>query len=123
MKRLLIVVLLAALAATAAVVGSRRDSPQGSDATATAAAEAEAGGPSRPADYLTLKWTSGRDVTPAQVARAERQAGAIPQQLRCVPGSGFASRKPGSSVKLKPSVPMALVIPSAGKGGDGEFCT
>ena len=79
MKRLLIVVLLAALAATAAVVGSRRDSPQGSDATATAAAEAEAGGPSRPADYLTLKWTSGRDVTPAQVARAERQAGAIPQ--------------------------------------------
>ena len=79
MKRLLIVVLLAALAATAAVVGSRRDSPQGSDATATAAAEAAAGGPSRPADYLTLKWTSGRDVTPAQVARAERQAGAIPQ--------------------------------------------
>jgi len=77
MKRLLIVVLSTALAATAAVVGSRRDSPQGSDATATA--EAEAGGPSRPADYLTLKWTSGRDVTPSQVARAERQAGAIPQ--------------------------------------------
>jgi photosystem II stability/assembly factor-like uncharacterized protein len=70
---------MAALAATAAVLGSGRDSPQGSDVAATAGAEVEGGNPSQPANYLTLKWTSGRDVTPAQVARAERQADAIPQ--------------------------------------------
>jgi photosystem II stability/assembly factor-like uncharacterized protein len=40
--------------------------------------EAE-GGPQKPADYLTLKWTSGQDVTQAMVERAKKQAKAIPQ--------------------------------------------
>ncbi len=41
--------------------------------------EEEEGGPSKPADYLTLKWTSGQDVTQAMVDRAKKQAKAIPQ--------------------------------------------
>jgi hypothetical protein len=36
------------------------------------------GGPSAPAEYLTQKFTSGHDVTPAQVRRAEAQANALP---------------------------------------------
>ena len=78
MKRLLIPVLLAALAFTTAALGLGRDAS--SDRVgAPAAVEERDGGPQGPADYLTLKWTSGRDVTPAQVARARRQAEAIPQ--------------------------------------------
>src|SRR5689334_14443365 len=37
------------------------------------------GGPQAPADYLTLKWTSGRDVSPDQVARSVQQAATMPQ--------------------------------------------
>jgi hypothetical protein len=37
------------------------------------------GGPQAPADYLTLKWTSGANVTPGQVARSIQQAAAMPQ--------------------------------------------
>ena len=29
------------------------------------------GGPQAPADYLTLKWTSGRDVSPEQVTHVD----------------------------------------------------
>lgn len=39
----------------------------------------EDGGPQAPADYLTLKWTSGKDVSPDQVARSMQQAAAMPQ--------------------------------------------
>jgi photosystem II stability/assembly factor-like uncharacterized protein len=41
-----------------------------------------AGGPQAPADYLTLKFTSGGDVTQAQVNRSIRQAKAVPQGSR-----------------------------------------
>ncbi|PWR15099.1 glycosyl hydrolase [Micromonospora sicca] len=41
--------------------------------------EEDEGGPQRPADYLTLKWTSGQDVTQEQVNRSKRQAAAIPK--------------------------------------------
>jgi photosystem II stability/assembly factor-like uncharacterized protein len=37
----------------------------------------EDGGPTAPADYLTLKFTSGHDVTPAQIKRALQQARAM----------------------------------------------
>lgn len=37
------------------------------------------GGPQDPADYLTLKWTSGQPVSQEQVARAIGQAAAVPQ--------------------------------------------
>jgi photosystem II stability/assembly factor-like uncharacterized protein len=36
------------------------------------------GGPAAPAEYMTKKFTSGKDVTPAQVRRAEAQAAALP---------------------------------------------
>jgi len=36
------------------------------------------GGPAAPAEYLTKKFTSGHDVTPEQVHRAEAQAAALP---------------------------------------------
>ncbi|HEY3715375.1 MAG TPA: hypothetical protein VGL39_12670 [Jatrophihabitantaceae bacterium] len=36
------------------------------------------GGPAAPAEYLTRKFTSGHDVTPDQVHRAEAQAAALP---------------------------------------------
>ena len=39
----------------------------------------EDGGPSEPADYLTLKFTSGRDVTAEQVQRGVAQAAAVPK--------------------------------------------
>lgn len=39
----------------------------------------EDGGPTKPADYLTLKYTSGGDVTPAEVRRAIAQARALPR--------------------------------------------
>src|SRR5262245_16315638 len=54
-------------------VGADHDSDQGDEA------DEEDGGPQAPADYLTLKWTSGRDVSPAQVARSIQQAAAMPQ--------------------------------------------
>ncbi|MGW5672362.1 WD40/YVTN/BNR-like repeat-containing protein [Micromonospora sp. NPDC003776] len=41
--------------------------------------EEDEGGPQRPADYLTLKWTSAQDVTQEQVERSKRQAAAIPR--------------------------------------------
>ena len=83
LKRLLILVLSAALVASAIAVGMRLTKTD-KKATASPAglgesAEAETGGPSTPGDYMTLKWTSGKDVTPAQVRRAESQAVAIPQ--------------------------------------------
>ncbi len=83
MKRLLILVLSAVLFASAIAVGMRLTKTD-KKATASPAglgesAEAETGGPSTPGDYMTLKWTSGKDVTPAQVRRAETQAAAIPQ--------------------------------------------
>ena len=37
------------------------------------------GGPQEPADYLTLKWTSGQDVSQEQVTHAIKQAAAVPQ--------------------------------------------
>src|SRR4051812_1658024 len=39
--------------------------------------EEEEGGPTAPAEYLTQKFTSGHDVTPAQIKRAVEQAKAI----------------------------------------------
>jgi photosystem II stability/assembly factor-like uncharacterized protein len=53
--------------------------------------EEEEGGPQRPADYLTLKWTSGKDVSQEQVTRAIKQAKAIPH------GSGEAWELVGPS--------------------------
>ncbi len=41
--------------------------------------EEEEGGPSGPADYLTLKFTSGQEVTTQQVRRGIAQARAVPQ--------------------------------------------
>jgi photosystem II stability/assembly factor-like uncharacterized protein len=41
--------------------------------------EDEDGGPQAPADYLTLKWTSGQDVSQEQVTHAIQQAAAVPQ--------------------------------------------
>ena len=49
------------------------------DADADEGEEEEEGGPQKPADYLTLKWTSGQDVTPDQVSQAIAQAGRVPQ--------------------------------------------
>lgn len=43
------------------------------------AGEEEEGGPQAPTDYLTLKFTSGREVTQAQLDRAIGQAKAVPQ--------------------------------------------
>src|SRR5215475_16068641 len=54
-------------------VGADRDGDHGDGD------DEEDGGPQAPADYLTLKWTSGKDVTPDQVARSMRQAAAMPQ--------------------------------------------
>ena len=83
MKRLLILVLSAALVASAIAVGMRLTKTDKNVVTSPAglseAGEADTGGPSAPGDYMTLKWTSGKDVTPAQVRRAESQAAAIPQ--------------------------------------------
>src|SRR5262249_55820510 len=53
-------------------------------------ADEDDGGPQAPADYLTLKWTSGRDVSPDQGARAGQQAAAVPQGAGG-PGSGGGS--------------------------------
>ena len=83
MKRLVTLVLSLLLVASATAVGMRLF--RGTDHAGTApaglgeTAEGANGGPSTPGDYLTLKWTSGHDVTPAQVRRAESQADAIPQ--------------------------------------------
>jgi len=41
--------------------------------------EEEEGGPTKPADYLTLKYTSGDPVTPAEVRRGIAQARALPR--------------------------------------------
>ncbi len=58
-------------------------SAEGAFATNAGEAGEEAeGGPQAPADYLTLKFTSGGDVTQAQVNRSIRQAEAMPQGAR-----------------------------------------
>ena len=49
------------------------------DADADQDGEEEDGGPQEPADYLTLKWTSGQDVTQDQVSHAIDQAAKVPQ--------------------------------------------
>jgi photosystem II stability/assembly factor-like uncharacterized protein len=81
MKRSALIALVAALGVGALGLfqsdrGARHTTPS---LPAAQGEPGEAGGPAAPADYLTLKWTSGRDVTPAMVARAKRQALAIPQ--------------------------------------------
>lgn len=40
--------------------------------------EEDGGGPAAPAEYLTQKFTSGKDVTPGQVRHAQAQAAALP---------------------------------------------
>ena len=77
LKRLLILVLSMLLVAGATAVGMRLSKTE-SHVGGGLAAEAE-GNPSAPGDYFTLKWSSNRQVTPAQVARAKSQADAIPQ--------------------------------------------
>src|SRR5215467_9767451 len=77
MRRLILVCVVVVAGAAAALNIERGPSAAG-PATGPAAVEQDAG-PSAPAEYLTLKWTSGHDVTLAQVKRAERQAAAIPQ--------------------------------------------
>src|ERR1051326_3019745 len=56
------------------VAGADRDNGRDGDE-----GDEDDGGPQAPADYLTLKWTSGGDVTPDQVARSVQQDAAMPQ--------------------------------------------
>jgi photosystem II stability/assembly factor-like uncharacterized protein len=84
MKRLLILTLSAFLIAAAAAAGTRltrADHPTGGtpEVAGLATENESSADPSAPGDYLTLKWSSGHDVTPAQVARARKQAAAVPQ--------------------------------------------
>ena len=80
LKRLLILVLSTLLVASATAVGVRLSKTDNHVTGASATqAEAESGAPTAPGDYFTLKWSSNRTVTPAQVHRAESQAAAIPQ--------------------------------------------
>jgi photosystem II stability/assembly factor-like uncharacterized protein len=96
MKRVPILVVLLLLAAAAAFgvqhLASDRATSESAEAAdgesagevegeagESAEEEEEEGGPQKPADYLTLKWTSGQDVTQAMVERAKKQAKAIPQ--------------------------------------------
>jgi len=90
MKKVPILVVLLLLAAAAAFgvqhLASDRATSESAEAAGESAGEAvgeegeeEEGGPQKPADYLTLKWTSGQDVTQAMVERAKKQAQAIPQ--------------------------------------------
>src|SRR2546423_9247164 len=58
--------------------GKDADKAQGQDHDQGADEDEDDGGPSGPAEYLTQKFTSGHDVTPAQVRRAEAQADALP---------------------------------------------
>src|SRR5215831_17558505 len=57
------------------VAGADRDNGQDLDG----AGDEEDGGPQAPADYLTLKWTSGEDVSQEQVTHAIQQAAVVPQ--------------------------------------------
>src|SRR5690349_5760080 len=97
MKRVTILAAIGVLVAAVMTVGVLRLSGgggrDGDRASAEGALEAdtggageegeeEEGGPSAPADYLTLKFTSGKDVTQAQVDRSIRQAKAVPQGAR-----------------------------------------
>ena len=78
MKRSVLIALIAALGV--GTVGLAQSDRAVQDLSVLPSGEAEeAGGPADPAEYLTLKWTSGQDVTPAMVERAKRQAAAIPQ--------------------------------------------
>jgi photosystem II stability/assembly factor-like uncharacterized protein len=76
-------VLVLAVAGLGLLRVARPAHPDADRATAQGAegpdGEAAHGGPQDPADYLTLKWTSGRDVSQAQVRQAIQQAAAIPQ--------------------------------------------
>jgi photosystem II stability/assembly factor-like uncharacterized protein len=70
---------LALLVGTAAAVVAHLTDTQTVAGTVPGVLGEADGGPAAPADYLTLKWSSNREVTPAQVARAKRQAARIPQ--------------------------------------------
>src|SRR6266545_3170031 len=78
MKRSVVIALIAALGA--ATLGLALSGEPARELSILPPTEVgESGSPADPADYLTLKWTSGQDVTPAMVERAKRQAQAIPQ--------------------------------------------
>ncbi len=80
MKRSVLIALVAALGVgTLGLAVSDDGAPDLSALPAAQGEPGEAGGPADPAEYLTLKWTSGQDVTPAMVDRAKKQAAAIPQ--------------------------------------------
>ena len=82
--------------ATVRVVSAHHDAAPG-EVLAESASEPEGehdGGPQDPPDYLTLKWTSGEEVTAAQVARAFHQARTVP---RAPAGSGSSSARPTSA--------------------------
>ncbi len=80
--------------------------------------EEEDGGPQQPADYLTLKWTSGQDVSQEQVNRAIQQAAAVPQ------GSGGSWSLVGPSnvggrivdLAVDPTHPDTLFTAASGGG-------
>ncbi|MGH8861040.1 MAG: hypothetical protein ACRDVG_07360, partial [Jatrophihabitantaceae bacterium] len=75
------------------------------------------GGPVAPADYLTRKFTSGKDVTPAQVRRAQAQANALPstqQQWQLVGPSNIGGRMTGLAVD--PRQPDTLYAAASGGG-------
>ena len=73
MKRSVVIALIAALGA--ATLGLALSGEPARELSILPPTEVgESGSPADPADYLTLKWTSGQDVTPAMVERAKRQA-------------------------------------------------
>jgi photosystem II stability/assembly factor-like uncharacterized protein len=79
---------LLALVAVAALVGGVSASMSSGPTTHRAGPQErdgegeDDGGPVAPADYLTQKFTSGKDVTLAQVRRSQAQAAALPQNGR-----------------------------------------
>ncbi|WP_432863753.1 WD40/YVTN/BNR-like repeat-containing protein [Microbispora rosea] len=79
--------------------------------------EEEDGGPTQPADYLTQKFTSGQDVTPAQIKQAVQQSKALK------PGSGTWDLLGPSNIggrvtdlAVDPAHPDTLYVAASGGG-------
>jgi photosystem II stability/assembly factor-like uncharacterized protein len=89
----------------------------GDHAAGADSGEEDDGGPAAPAEYLTQKFTSGREVTNAEVRRAEAQASKLPstkQKWQLVGPSNIGGRVTG--LAADPRHPDTLYIAASGGG-------